>query len=79
MKKSNGFNHWKKYHSSLKIENSKKFKALIEKKLGISQSTFYRKLKNPQRYLSIAEKYAIAAVYGLDEGYLFPELDEDIG
>jgi hypothetical protein len=44
--------------------------------LGISQSAFYRKLANPQRFLTIAEKMAISRLYDLTETYLFPELEE---
>jgi hypothetical protein len=54
---------------------SKKYKTEIEKVLGISQSAFYRKIKEPDKFLSIAEKQAIARVYQLKEGYLFPELN----
>jgi hypothetical protein len=67
-------NKWKLYHKSLCKENGDRFKAEIERVLGISQSAFYRKIKYPERFLSIAEKWAIARTYGLDELYLFPEL-----
>ncbi len=71
-------NHWKHYHDSLTPETAKKFKALIEKVLCISQSAFYRKIKAPQRFLTIAEKQAIARIYHLQETYLFPELEEEL-
>jgi hypothetical protein len=67
-------NHWHRYHFSLKDGEGKKFKKEIERVLDISQSAFYRKIKYPHRFLSIAEKQAIARVYNLDETYLFPEL-----
>jgi hypothetical protein len=68
-------NCWKTFHDSLQEGIAKKYKAEIEKVLGISQSAFYRKIKNPQKFLSIADKQAIARVYQLKEGYLFPELN----
>jgi hypothetical protein len=71
-------NHWKKYHDSLMPEKAKEFKTKIEKVLCISQSAFYRKIKNPKRFLTIAEKQAIARVYQLQETYLFPELKEEL-
>jgi hypothetical protein len=71
-------NHWKHYHDSLTPEKAKAFKSLIEKVLCISQSAFYRKLKSPQRFLTIAEKQAIARIYHLQENYLFPELKEEL-
>jgi hypothetical protein len=67
-------NKWKEYHDSLNTEKSKQYKAEIERVLCISQSAFYRKIKRPEKFLTIADKWAIARVYGLDEGYLFPEL-----
>jgi hypothetical protein len=67
-------NEWKRYHDSLKADMQKEFKAEIEKVLCCHQSAFYRKLKQPDKFLTIAEKWAIARVYGLDEEYLFPEL-----
>jgi hypothetical protein len=67
-------NRWKTFHDSLADGIAKKYKEAIEKVLGISQSAFYRKIKEPQRFLSIAEKQAIARVYNLKEQYLFPEL-----
>jgi hypothetical protein len=67
-------NKWKEYHDSLAGEVSKKYKAEIERVLCISQSAFYRKIKNPEKFLTIAEKQAIARVYHLQETYLFPEL-----
>jgi hypothetical protein len=70
-------NYWKNYHDSLAAELAKTFKARIEHVLGISQSAFYRKIKAPQRFLTIAEKQAIARVYQLKEEYLFPELGYD--
>lgn len=71
-------NHWKRYHDSLATEKAKTFKTLIEKVLCISQSAFYRKIKSPQRFLTIAEKQAIARIYHLQETYLFPELKEEL-
>ncbi len=70
-------NKWKAYHDSLDGDVSKQCKAEIERVLCISQSAFYRKLKSPERFLSIAEKQAIARVYKLKDSYLFPELGED--
>jgi hypothetical protein len=67
-------NRWKDFHDSLEDGIAKKYKEEIERVLGISQSAFYRKIKAPDKYLSIAEKQAIAKVYHLKEGYLFPEL-----
>jgi hypothetical protein len=67
-------NHWKRYHNSLATERGKYCKARIERVLCICQSAFYRKLAKPQRFLTIAEKMAIARVYDLAETYLFPEL-----
>jgi hypothetical protein len=67
-------NHWKRLHDSFAKDRAQAFKTEIERVLGISQSAFYRKIKSPDRFLSIAEKEAIAKVYGLDVGYLFPEL-----
>jgi hypothetical protein len=61
---------------------AKKYKEQIEKVLGCSQSAFYRKIKQPEKFLSIAEKQAIARVHNLKEVYLFPELvtqQQDIG
>lgn len=69
-------NHWKLYHDSLYSELANRYKTEIERVLCISQSAFYRKIKYPEKFLSIAEKQAIARVYGLKETYLFPELDE---
>lgn len=69
-------NKWKEYHDSLAGEVSKKYKTEIERVLCISQSAFYRKIKNPGKFLTIAEKQAIARVYSLKETYLFPELGE---
>jgi hypothetical protein len=67
-------NRWKNFHDSLEDGIAKKYKEQIEKVLGCSQSAFYRKIKQPERFLSIAEKQAIARVYNLKEEYLFPEL-----
>jgi hypothetical protein len=71
-------NEWKRYHDGLDATKGKWYKARIEYILCISQSAFYRKLKYPYRYLTTAEKWAIARIYGLSEEYLFPEL-EDMG
>jgi hypothetical protein len=71
-------NRWKTFHDSLDDSLAKRHKEQIEKVLGISQSAFYRKIKEPQRFLTIAEKQAIARVYQLKEGYLFPELEVDV-
>lgn len=70
-------NLWKNYHDSLATDLAKTYKARIEHVLGISQSAFYRKIKAPHRFLTIAEKQAIARVYQLKEEYLFPELGDD--
>jgi hypothetical protein len=69
-------NYWKNYHDSLAAELAKTCKKRIEHVLGISQSAFYRKIKEPQRFLTIAEKQAIARIYQLKETYLFPELED---
>jgi hypothetical protein len=71
-------NRWKEFHDSLDDTLAKRHKEQIEKVLGISQSAFYRKIKEPQRWLTIAEKQAISRVYGLREGYLFPELVDNV-
>jgi hypothetical protein len=67
-------NRWKQYHNSLYKTEQQRYKAHIEKVLGICQSAFYRKLKQPDRFLTIAEKWAIARIYKLEDGFLFPEL-----
>lgn len=67
-------NHWKRLHDSFTNDKALAYKTEIQQVLGISQSAFYRKIKQPDRFLSIAEKEAIAKVYGLAVGYLFPEL-----
>jgi hypothetical protein len=67
-------NHWQRLHNSFLPDYAKKYKAQIEKVLCCCQSAFYRKLKRPDKFLTIAEKQAICRVYGLAEGYLFPEL-----
>ncbi len=76
MQQAQYHNRWKEYHDCLDDTLAKRHKEQIEKVLGISQSAFYRKIKEPQRFLTIAEKQAISRVYQLKEGYLFPELDE---
>ena len=68
-------NRWKAFHDSLADGIAKKYKTEIEKVLGVSQSEFCRKIKEPNKFLSIAEKQAIARVYQLKEGYVFPELN----
>jgi hypothetical protein len=73
MSKKTTISHWKQYHHSLPVELAKLYKAEIERVLGICQSAFYRKIKEPERYLCIAEKRAIAQVYGVPEALLFPE------
>jgi BetR domain len=70
-------NHWKRFHDSLEEGIAKRYKQQIERILCISQSAFYRKIKDPQRFLSIAEKQAIARIYNLKDSYLFPELDAE--
>jgi hypothetical protein len=77
MEQQNQTNRWKTFHDSLEDGIAKKYKEKIEIVLGISQSAFYRKIKAPQKFLSIAEKVAIARVYNLKGGYLFPELEEE--
>ncbi len=67
-------NHWKRFHDSLEDGVAKRYKKRIEHVLCISQSAFYRKLKEPDRFLNIAEKQAIARIYNLKDTYLFPEL-----
>ncbi len=70
-------NHWKRFHDSLEDGIAKRYKQQIERILCISQSAFYRKIKDPERFLSIAEKQAIARVYNLKDYYLFPELESE--
>jgi hypothetical protein len=77
MEQTTYHNRWKEYHDCLEDTLAKRHKEQIERVLGISQSAFYRKIKEPQRWLTIAEKQAIARVYQLKEGYLFPELEEE--
>lgn len=72
-------NEWKRYHNSLENAEAKKFQKEIERVLDISQSAFYRKIKYPHKFLSIAEKQAIARIYHLSETYLFPELATEQG
>jgi hypothetical protein len=74
MEQQNQANRWKTFHDSLVDGIAKKYKEQIERVLGISQSAFYRKIKQPEKFLSIAEKQAIARVYCLKDVYLFPEL-----
>jgi hypothetical protein len=71
-------NRWKNFHDSLEDGIAKRYKEQIEKVLGCSQSAFYRKVKHPEKFLSIAEKQAIARVYSLKGSYLFPELEVDL-
>jgi hypothetical protein len=71
-------NRWKDYHDNLLPETARGIKQQIEKVLCISQSAFYRKIKEPDRFLTIAEKQAISRVYELKETYLFPELAEEL-
>jgi hypothetical protein len=73
-----GPNEWKRYHDSLTNGEGKKFKERIEKVLAISQSAFYRKIREPHRFLTPAEKAAIARVYNLQETFLFPELKAEL-
>lgn len=68
-------NHWKRLQDSFQSDMAQYYKKEIERVLDISQSAFYRKLKHPEKFLSIAEKEAIAKVYGLRAEYLFPELE----
>lgn len=70
-------NYWKQYHDALHSDTAKACKGRIEAALNMCQSAFYRKIKDPQRYLCIAEKLAIAKVYQLKPVYLFPELLKD--
>jgi hypothetical protein len=67
-------NHWKRLHDSLNKDRALVIKAKIERLLCISQSAFYRKIKQPDRFLTTAEKIVIAMVYELEVGYLFPEI-----
>jgi hypothetical protein len=67
-------NRWKNFHDNLEDGIAKKYKEQVEKVLGCSQSAFYRKIKQPEKFLSIAEKQAISRVYNLKDCYLFPEL-----
>jgi hypothetical protein len=67
-------NRWKRFHAKLEDSMAKRCKAEIERVLGVSQSAFYRKIKDPDQLLSIAEKRAIASVYNISEFELFPEM-----
>jgi hypothetical protein len=71
-------NHWKRLHDSLNKDRAQVIKAKIEKLLCISQSALYRKIKHPDRFLTIAEKLVIAMVYDLEATYLFPELEGEL-
>lgn len=74
MKQDKQQNNWQIFHDNLHPVAAKKCKAEVERVLGISQSAFYRKMKNPDRFLSIAEKIAVAKAYHLKPVYFFPEL-----
>jgi hypothetical protein len=76
VEKDSYINLWRDYHKSLHPHEANRFKEKIEYVLGISQSAFYRKIKYPRLFLSIAEKWAISRIYHLDEIFLFPELKE---
>jgi hypothetical protein len=78
MAKSTVPNEWKRYHDSLTNGEGKKLKERIEKVLAISQSAFYRKIREPHRFLTPAEKAAIARVYNLQETYLFPDFKAEL-
>ncbi len=65
---------WQQLHSNLEANRAVACKQEVQRVLGCSQSAFYRKLKLPASRLSIAEKEAIAKAYGLEPGYLFPEM-----
>jgi hypothetical protein len=71
-------NRWKRLHATLENRMAKRCKAEIERVLGVSQSAFYRKIKDPDELLSIAEKRAIASVYNVSEFDLFPELKKEV-
>jgi hypothetical protein len=71
-------NHWKHLHDNLHSDRAKVIKGKVEKLLCISQSAFYRKIKYPDRFLTIAEKIVIAMVYEVEPNYLFPELGAEL-
>ena len=73
-------NRFKEYHEYLKSNDSIAFYTTVKSicgALGIDTTTYYRKLKAPQK-LSIAEKEAIAKVYHLPTHFIFPELEKQI-
>ncbi len=74
MKQREYTNKWKTYHKALHPVEAEKFKAEIERVLRCHQSAFYRYISDPERYLSIAEKWAIERIYKVEEGRIFPEL-----
>jgi hypothetical protein len=67
----------KEYHEYLKENDTIEFVSTVQSicdALGISESTFYRKLNQPQK-LSKAEKNAIASIYKMPAHWIFPELE----
>lgn len=69
-------NRVKEYHEYLRDSNTLKFNLSVDAicfDLGISATTYYRKLNNPKAF-SIAEKAAIAKVYELPVHFIFPEM-----
>jgi hypothetical protein len=56
MQQPTTINYWKQYHDALHSDAAKACKARIEAALNICQSAFYRKIKDPQRYLSPSDR-----------------------
>jgi hypothetical protein len=76
-KNQNGENRFKQYHNFLKNSDTVEFNNTVKKicdVLGISETSYYRKLSNPAA-LSIAERQAIAQVYKLPIHFIFPEME----
>lgn len=70
-------NRFKEYHTYLKDNDAIEWQSTFENictQLGISESSYYRKLANPST-LSPAEKEAIARVYQLPVHFIFPEME----
>ncbi len=77
MAKHEYINKWKTYHEYLTDSKQRNIlREEIQRINGYSYSTFFIKLRNPQK-LSIAEKKSIAEVYKLPATFLFPELETE--
>jgi hypothetical protein len=64
------YHEYLKNHNSIDFANSIKF---ICEDLGISDTSYYRKIKNPASF-SPADKTAIAAVYKMPVHFIFPDM-----